>query len=378
MIITCDKAQLLEALAMAGRAVAVRTPTYILECVLFEAVEGGYYISGNDKELFIQTTLVPAVVEETGSIALDAKLFTEVVRKLSGDSVFIETDDKNNALFKAGRSKLKLGGLPGEEFPVVPESEYSGDFARFSLPAAELRNMIRQTIFSIAVDHPNKALNGELIEIKNNIMQIVSVDMYRISYCARNLGEGSPEDLSSEVRAIVPGKALNELSRILPAGEEEQVSFFFTDRRVVFETDTFRLVSSLIEGDFVRFDQIFNEDFSTMVITDRLTLLGIFERAVLLAMENRMLPIKMEIQDDDMKITAQSERGNVDDGVPCETEGKDLTIYFNPKYFIEVLRAIPEERVMIKFNTTLSPCTIRAIDSEKGFKYLIVPMRPPA
>jgi DNA polymerase-3 subunit beta len=115
-----------------------------------------------------------------------------------------------------------------------------------------------------------------------------------------------------------------------------------------------------------------------MVIVNRVQLLAAFERAVLVASENRMLPVKLEIADDDMTISAQSDRGQVEDGVPCETEGKDLTIYFNPKYFIDVLRAVDEERVVIKFNTVLSPCTIRAKDSESGFRYLIVPLRPPA
>jgi DNA polymerase-3 subunit beta len=222
------------------------------------------------------------------------------------------------------------------------------------------------------MDQTKPILTGEKMEIKNNILEMVAVDMFRISY--------SSADMASDVEnsaAVVPGKALSELSRALPDTDEE-ITFFFTENKAVFETENFKLVSSLLAGEFIRYDQIYNEDFSTMVVVERIALLNAFERAVLVASENRMLPVKLDIADDDITISAQSDRGQVDDGVPCETEGKDLTIYFNPKYFIDVLRAIDEERVVIKFNTVLSPCTIRGSETERGFRYLIVPLRPPA
>jgi len=345
----------------------------ILECVLLTALEGGgLTLSGNDKEMSIDTAQIPAQVDEPGSIALDAKLFTEIVRKLSGESIAIETDDKNNAVCKSGRSRLKIAGQSAEEFPITPENELSNVEYRYTIKAAVLKDMIRQTIFSVALDQSKLVLTGELMEIKNNILQMVAIDMFRISYRMENLSEDTPD-----AKAVVPGKALNELSRILPSADEEEVTFFFTENRAVFETSGFRLISSLLVGDFIRYDQIHNEDFTTMVIVDRISLLGAFERAVLVAMENRMHPVKMDIQDDDLIITAQSDKGHVEDGVPCQTEGKDLTIYFNPKYFIEALRVIEEEQVVLKFNTVLSPCTIKGKDTEAGHKYLIVPLRPP-
>ena len=373
MNLICDKQQLQDALALVGRAVSVRSTSPILECVLLRAHDDGLTLSANDKEISIDTAPIPAQVDTPGSVALDAKLLTEIVRKLSGSSIAIETDEKNNAVCKSGRSRLKIAGQAADEFPVTPESELSEVNNRYTIKAHVLRDMIRQTIFSVAVDQSKLVLTGELMEIKNNVLQLVAIDMFRISYRM----EGLPED-TPDAKAVVPGKALNELSRVLPSDEGEDVSFFFTEKRVVFETNGFRLVSSLLAGDFIRYDQIFNEDFATMVIVDRVALLGAFERAVLVAVENRMLPIKMEIQDDDLTITAASDRGHVEDGIPCQSEGKDLTIYFNPKYFIEVLRVIEEEEIVLKFNTVLSPCTIKGKDTESGHKYLIVPLRPPS
>ncbi|MCL1863532.1 MAG: DNA polymerase III subunit beta [Defluviitaleaceae bacterium] len=371
MIFTCDRNKLQDALTLVGRAVSTRTTSPILECILLTATDDGLTLIGNDKEICIQTTTIEAQVEQQGAIALDAKLFTDIIRKTSGNSIMIEVDDKYNAICKSGRSRLKMSGQPAEEFPVVSENELeSAD--RYNIKSNLLKDMIKQTIFSVSLDSTKPIITGEKMEIKNNILEIVAIDMFRISYCSTFLGEDTPDS-----SAVVPGRALNELSRILPDSEEE-ITFYFTKSKAVFETKEFRLVSGILTGDFIRYDQIYNEDYSTIVVTDRVQLLNAFERAILVASENRMLPVKIEVNDDDLIITAQSDRGQVEDGVPCETEGKDLIIYFNPKYFIDVLRAVEEERVIVKFNTTLSPCTVRGMDSERGFRYLIVPLRPPA
>ena len=373
MNFTCDRQQLLDALALAGRAVSTRTTSQILECVLLTAVEGeGLRLVGNDKEICIETAVIPAEVEDGGEIALDAKLFTDIVRKSAGDLIAVETDDRFNAVCKSGRSRLQIAGQPADDFPTVPEGELGDEHVRYKITASLLKDMIRQTIFSVATDQTKPILTGEKFEIKNNILEMVAIDMFRISYSSADMEEGAAEGT-----AVIPGRALGELSRILP-DNDSIVSFFFTPNRAVFEAENFRLVSSILAGEFIRYDQIYNEDFSTMVVASRLQLLAAFERAVLVAAENRMLPVKLDITDDDLTISAQSERGEVEEGVPCETDGKDLTIYFNPKYFIDVLRAISEESVVIRFNTVLSPCTIRAKDSERGFRYLIVPLRPPA
>jgi len=372
MIFSCVKSQLQDALALAGRAVSVRATNPILECVLLRAGTDGVTVIGNDKEIYIETAPIPAQVDEAGEIALDAKLFTEIVRRITGDSIVIETDDKFNAVCKSGRSRLKIAGQSAEEFPVVDNSEFDGRNERYKIKSGLLKDMIRQTIFSVAIDQTKPVLTGEKFVIKNNMLEIVSIDMFRISYCSTEIGENAYES-----SVVLPGKALNELARILPDGDGE-IEFIFSDNKAVFISQDFKLVSSLLAGEFIRYDQIYNEDFSTMAIVERVPLLNIFERAVLIASENRMLPVKIDITDDDLTISAQTERGQVEDGIPCETEGKDLTIYFNPKYFIDVLRAVQEERVVIKFNTVLSPCNIRGHESERGFRYLIVPLRPPA
>jgi len=371
MTLTCEKQQLQDALGLAVRAVSTRTTMPILECVLLTAQDEGLSLTASNLELTINTSPISADIQKEGAIALDAKLFSEIVRKMPGEVVSITVDDKNSVQVKSGRARLQISCQPSDEFPIMSDAELVPTNNGYTLKANTLKDMIRQTIFSVSNDQSKLILTGELIEIKDNIMRMVAVDMFRISYKATPL-DGNCDNH----KVVVPAKALGELSRMLPSDENEEVSVQLTDKRIIFKSKDFTLISNLLEGEFIRYDQIFNEDFSTMVEVNRNDLLNAFERAVLVATENKMLPIKLDIHDDDIAVRSSSERGESDDGIPCKTDGKNLTISFNPRYFIEALRAVDDEVIMLKLNTQLSPCTIRGVEDDSDFKYLIVPLRP--
>ena len=376
MKLLCEKNLLQDALNLIGRAVSSRTTLPILECVLLTAEEGaGITLFANDMEMSINTSPIPADIEVSGSVALNAKLFTEIIRKMPGEYVEIETDDKLMTQCKCGQAKLKIAGLPAEEFPTIPEEELESAQAVYKLKSAILRDMIKQTIFSVSMDPSKAVLTGELLEINENKLRVVAVDMFRISYRSTALSEESPN-----AGAVVPAKALNELSRAISGDNEEEIEFYFTNKRVLFNTKGFTMSVRLLEGEFIRYNQIFNQDFTTMVVIDRATMLGSLERSVLVAMENRQISITLDIRDDALVITSQSEKGQTYDEIPCETDGTDMQIYFNPRYLIEALRAIDEESIAIKFNTPRSPCTIQSLADEPltEYKYLIVPLRGPA
>ena len=376
MTLTCDKQQLQDALGLAIRAVSTRTTMPILECVLLNAQYGvGLTISASNLEINIETVPIHADITMPGSVALDAKLFSEIIRKMPGEVVSIAADEKNSVQVKSGRSRLMIHGQPGDEFPVMSETDLIPINQGYVIKAQILKDMIRQTIFSVSTDQSKLVLTGELIEVKDNTMRMVAVDMYRISYKSTPL----PGDCADS-KAIVPAKALNELSRMLPSDENEEVRVQLTDKRIVFRAGNFTLASNLLEGEFIRYDQIFNEDFITVVEINRLDLLNAFERALLVvATETKTRAVKLEINDDDLIISSDSERGETEDGVPCKTDGKSLTISFNPRYFIEALRAVEDEKIVLKFNTQLSPCTIRSTQEDGAdYKYLIVPVRPEA
>jgi len=372
MTITCDKQQLQDALSLAIRAVSVRTSMPILECVLLTAQEGiGLTLSASNLEITINTSPISADINIPGSIALDAKLFSEIIRKMPGEMVSITVDDTNSVHVKSGRSRLMILGQSGDEFPIMSETELVPINQGYILKAQTIKDMIRQTIFSVSSDQSKMVLTGELIEVKDNTIRMVAVDMFRISYKSTPL-----EGESVNYKAVVPSKALGELSRMLPSDENEDVSIQLTEKRIIFTSKNFTLISNLLEGEFIRYDQIFNEDFSTAIEVNRNDLLNAFERAILVATENKILPIKLDISDENLVISAKSERGQTEDEINCKTDGKDLRISFNPKYFIEALRAVEDEIVVLKFNTQLSPCTIRGTEEGSDYKYLIVPLRP--
>jgi len=180
--------------------------------------------------------------------------------------------------------------------------------------------------------------------------------------------------------AVVPAKALNELSRVISGDTSNEISFYFTDKRAFFTTQVFTMSVRLLEGEFIRYNQIFNQDFTTMMVINRAALLNSLERSVLVAMENRQISITLDIKDDLLVITSKSEKGQTYDEIPCETDGTDMTIYFNPRYLLDALRAIDEESIALRFNTPRSPCTIMSLsqEAETMYKYLIVPLRGPA
>ena len=371
MNFTCNKQLLQDALGLAVRAVSTRTTMPILECVLLTAQDGvGLTLDANNLEININTSAIAADVGESGSVAIDAKLFSDIVRKMPGELISVSVDENNSVQVKSGRSKLVIPGQHGDEFPLMSDTELVPINQGYGLKAQVLKDMIRQTIFSVSTDQSRAILTGELIEIKENEMRMVAVDMFRISYKSSALTGNS-----ADCKAVVPAKALSELSRMLPSDEEE-VDIQLTDKRIIFKCNNFTLTSNLLEGEFIRYDQIFNDDFTTVVTVNRNDLLGSLERAVLVATENKMLPIKLEINEDDMVVKSKSERGETEEGVPCKTEGKNLLISFNSRYFIEALRAVEDEIIIIKFNTQLSPCTIRGAEEGSDYKYLIVPLRP--
>ena len=376
MKLICEKNLLQDALSLVGRTVSSRTTLPILECILLTAEEGvGITICANDMEMCINTAPIPADIEVSGSVALNARLFTEIIRKMPGDYVEIESDEKLVTQCKSGQAKLKISGLPAEEFPTIPEDELEAAETRYTIKAATLRDMIKQTIFSVSLDPSKVVLTGELLEISENNLRVVSVDMFRISYRSVELTGDVPDG-----SAVVPAKALNELSRAISGDNEEELNFHFTQKRALFSTASFTMSARLLEGEFLRYNQIFNQDFSTMVVINRTQFLGSLERSVLVAMENRQISITLDIRDDALIITSQSEKGQTYDEIPCETDGTDMTIYFNPRYLLEALRAIDEESVVLKFNTSRSPCTIQSLTGETptDYKYLIVPLRGPA
>jgi len=367
MKFSVDRDKLLDCLNVVSHAVAGRTTQQILECVLVKADES-LRVYGNDLELGIESADIESDIEEGGAVALEAKIFLDIVRKMPAGLIQIESDGKNVARIKGGRSEFKVLGQPGDEFPL-PKELSGGEL--YEVGAADFKDMIRQTVFSVAVDESKPVLTGELLQIKDGYVHLVSVDGFRISY---RRGKEAELDGGVSKGVVVPAKSLNELGRVLPADGDARLGFYIEAGHILFKTERHTLISRLLDGEFIRYNQIFNEDFSTLININRQQLLMSLERASLLTRENKNNPVKLSIGQDTVVITSNTEMGTSYDETAAVIDGSPLDIAFNPRYLIDALRVIDDENIVMTFTGSLSPCIIKGADTD-FYKYLILPLR---
>lgn len=366
MKLTCNKDTLLQYINIVNKAVSSRTTLPILECLLLTANDKGFILTANDLEIGIRTAPIDADITEMGEIAIEARIFNDIIRRLNGDTVTMETDGNNAVRIVSGTSVFQIMGQNADDFPELPEVEQENTY---SMHQVKLRDMIRQTIFSIAQDDSKPVLTGELLELREGTVNMVSVDGYRISFRKNPLLQSS-----GETEVVVPGKTLGELNKILSQEEDDIVSICLTERHILFDLGTAVMVSRLIEGDFIRYAQSFSDDYKTEVLISRTELIQALERASLVSRDNRKTPVRIEIGANKLDITARSDMGTAHEEIVAEIDGDGLTIAFNPRYLIEALRSIEDEQVRIHFMASLSPCTLLPVEGD-SFKYLILPLR---
>lgn len=363
MKLICSKSNLLHGVNIVSKAVPTRTTMAILECILIDASANEIKLTANDMELGIETKIEGEIVER-GVIALDAKIFSEIVRKLPDSDVVIETDSSFKTTITCEKAKFNIVGKSGDDFSYIPyiERNESINMSQFTL-----KEVIRQTIFSIADNDNNKLMTGELFEIEENRLKVVSLDGHRISI--RNIELKNSYD---HKKVVVPGKTLQEVSKILPGSAEEEVNMFLTDNHIVFEFDNTTVVSRLIEGEYFKIEQMLSSDYETKVKINKKELLSCIDRATLLVKEGDKKPIIMNVTDGNMELKINSFIGSMNEDIDIAKEGKDILIGFNPKFFIDALRVIDEEEVSLYMVNPKAPCFIK--DDEGKFIYLILPV----
>lgn len=366
MKLTFQQDAILNGINIVLKAVSTKTTMTILECIFIDASGSEIKLTGNDMELGIETK-VEGTIAERGKIALDAKLFSEIVRKLSstGDSqVTIESDEKLTTTISCENSVFHIQGRDGEEFAYLPyiERDHYICLSQFTL-----KEIIRQTIFSIAPNDSNKMMTGELFQVAGNKLKVVSLDGHRISI--RNV---ELKDSYEDVKVIVPGKTLNEISKILNGDNEKEVLIFFSSNHILFEFDDTIVVSRLIEGDYFRIDQMLSSDYETKITVNKRELLDCIERATILIRENDKKPLIINVTDEELELKMNSSFGSMNAQVMAKKTGSDIMIGFNPKFLIDAMRIIDDEEVSLFMLNPKSPCFIR--DEEEKYIYLILPV----
>ncbi len=363
MKLICSKQNLLYGVNIVSKAVPTRTTMAILECILIDASANEIKLTANDMELGIETK-IEGQIEERGIIALDAKIFSEIVRKLPDSDVTIETDSNFKTTITCEKAKFNIVGKSGDDFSYIPfiERNESVHISQFTL-----KEVIRQTIFSIADNDNNKLMTGELFEINENELKVVSLDGHRISIRKIQLKENYEHK-----KVVVPGKTLQEVSNILPGNADSEVDIYITENHIVFEFDNTTVVSRLIEGEYFKIEQMLSSDYETKVKINKRELLDCIDRATLLVKEGDKKPIIMNVTDDSVQLKINSFIGSMDEEIDVKKDGKDILIGFNPKFFIDALRVIDDEEVALYMVNPKAPCFIK--DDDETYIYLILPV----
>ena len=363
MKIICEKADLLKSINIAIRAVPVRTTMPILECILIEARGNEIRLTANDMDLGIETK-VSGLIEETGTLAVEAKMLSEIVRKLPDSAVTIASDKNYTVTITCEKAKFVISGKSDDDFSYRPavEREDSVEISQFTL-----KNLINQTIFSIAANENNKMMSGELFEIRSGYLRVVSLDGHRISIRRVELRESCPDR-----KVIVPGKTLQEISKILSGEMDDMIRLSFARNHLVFEMEGTTVVSRLIEGEYFSIDQMISTDYETKLVVNKREFLSCIDRATLFVREGDKKPIILDIRDDELTLSIDSPLGSMNEELAIMKEGKDLMIGFNPRFLIDALRVIDEEEVTLYMVNPKAPCFIR--DEDETYTYLILPV----
>lgn len=361
--IVFSKSDLLNGVNIVSKAVPSKTTMTILECILIDASSDIIKFTANDMELGIETKVKGNIIEK-GIVAIDAKLFSDVVRKLPDNEVTIETDDKYITTITCEKLKFNIIGKSGDDFSYLPNIEKN---EYVSLSQFILKEIIRKTIFSISDNDSNKIMTGELFEIKENLLRVASLDGHRIS-----LRKVELDKVYDNKKIIIPGKTLNEISKILSGEADKLVKMFITDNHVVFEFDDTVVVSRLIEGEYFNIDQMISPSYDTKVIINKKEFINCIDRSTLLVKEGDKKPIIISITDGILNLKINSVIGSMNEDIDITKEGKDIVIGFNPKFLMDALRAIDDEDVCIYYVNPKAPCFIK--DDKDSYTYLVLPV----
>lgn len=363
MKLVCSKSSLLNGVRIVSKAVPNKTTMSILECILVDATKNRITLTANDMEFGIETVIEGEIIEK-GVIALESRIFTEIVAKLPESDVTIETDNSFKTTIRCENSTFNIIGKSGEDFSYLPviEKEESIIVSQFTL-----KEVVRQTIFSISDNDNNKLMTGELLDINGDELKVVSLDGHRISI--RNI---KLKNSYEPRKVVVPGKTLSEIGKILSGDTEKDVNIYFTSKHILFEFDNTTVVSRLIEGEYFKIDQMLSSDYETKVKINKKKLLNCIDRATSLVKEGDKKPVIITITDGNMELKINSIIGGMNEDIEIEKSGKDLMIGFNPKFLIDALRVIDDEDVDLYMVNPKAPCIIK--NPEESYIYLILPV----
>ena len=370
MKLICEKEKLIKAINAVTKAIAVRTTMPILEGILIQTNDNNIKLTCYDLELGIEYIIKDCNIEEQGATVVNAVMFSEIIRKLPDTDIKIEINENNLLVIECEGSLYKLATMNPEDFPELPEINIENSI---EIEQNVLKDIIRKTIFAISTEENRPIFTGCLFEVKNNKLNVVAVDGFRLAWKNKVLNQKV-----NDFAAVIPGRTLNEINKIL-MDSFDIIKIGIAKNQSLFEIENCKIVTRLLDGDFLNYSNVVPEKWETRVRVNRGILSNCFERISLISSSSiekeKKYPVKVSIDVGKVTISCTNQTGDAKEELYVNTEGKNLEVGFNPKYFLDALRNIDDEEVYIDLGTNISPCVIKSVEEDGDYKYMILPIR---
>ena len=381
MEFTCNKNKLYEAIINVSKAVPAKSNISALEGIKLKLSANKLELTGYDLELGIKTTM-DVNSDDSGELVVNARLFSEIIRRMSSDELKISIDEKLNVNILGNNTTYDISAISATEYPDFPS--FNGD-SSIDVPQHILKNMIEHTNHAVSVNDNKPILTGELFDIEDKIFRMVAIDGFRLAI--RTEGIGTDE----KVKFVVPSKTLNEISKLLSKGDssksaseedsgnsqednEEICHIFINSKNILFEISGYCVVSRLLEGEFHNYKASIPSDFKTEVIIKTREFYDSIERCSLLINEKNKCPVRCVFEDGSLKIDCKTSIGKINDSIPAEVNGESIEIGFNNKFLLDALKACETDKIKIQLMAANKPVRIVPTNGD-SFMYLLMPIQ---
>ncbi|MGG3905150.1 DNA polymerase III subunit beta [Geobacillus stearothermophilus] len=376
MNISIDREALTRSVQDVMKAVSTRTTIPILTGIKLTATSLGVTLTGSDSDISIESFIplekegrLLVDVKRPGSIVLQARFFAEIVKKLPQQTVEIETEDNFLTVIRSGHSEFRLNGLNADEYPRLPQIEEENVF---QIPADLLKTIIRQTVFAVSTSETRPILTGVNWKVENNELVCTATDSHRLAMRKVKIEAGH----AVSYNVVIPGKSLNELSKILDDGSAP-VDIVITANQVLFKAEHLLFFSRLLDGNYPETARLIPTESKTTMTVNAKEFLQAIDRASLLAREGRNNVVKLTtLPGGLLEISSVSpEIGKVTEQLQTESlEGEELNISFSAKYMMDALRALDGTDIQISFTGAMRPFVLRPLYTDSMLQ-LILPVR---
>ena len=364
MKFSCDKKTLSDATFNVSLAVSSKSTLVALEGVLLSCDGNELTLTGYNLDLGI-TKNIDVKGQENGSIVLNAKLFSDILRKMNSDQITIHVDDKMVTTIVGNGTEFTILGINANEFPEMPTQK---DENCFSIPCHLLKNMITQTIFSVALTEQTPIHTGSLFDVKDGVLNIVSVDGYRLAKRSEKI------DINDEFSFVVPGNTLREIIKLLPEEEDISVNILYSNRHIIFDIDGYTVTSRLLDGEFLNYRSSISDEHLTRIKINVKNFISSIERASIIITDRIKSPIKCVFEEETAAISCETAMGKFNDSIEVSIDGNGILIGFNNRYLLEALKACECDEVYLDINGPLLPMKIVPLESD-SFLFLVLPVR---